>query len=71
MPKMNRAEALGLAHHYGININADFHTLCASEVETVLEAADSRKYRKSRNANGSRARCFHDYLRRAAIKKES
>lgn len=70
MPAMTRDDALEIAHRYGINTKAGFHTLRASEVETVLEAADSRKYRKPRNANGSRARCFHDYLRRAAARPE-
>ena len=66
MPAMTRHDALEIAHRYGINVKADFHTLRAAEVETILEAADFRKYRKPRNANGSRARCFHEYLRRAA-----
>lgn len=37
----------------------DFHTLSFSDVERVLAAADQVGYRRSRNANGSRARYFH------------
>ena len=45
-------------------LNCDFHTLTSTQVENVLSAADHHQYRKPKNANGSRARCFHDFLRR-------
>lgn len=44
----------------------DFHKLSPDVVEALLEVADLVKYRKPRNANGSRARCFHAYLTRRA-----
>ncbi len=44
----------------------DFYTLSASQVCTVLEYADAAKYRKPRNANGSRGRYFYERMRRAA-----
>ena len=44
-------------------LNVDFDQLTSRQVEGVLGAADHRNYRKPRKANGSRARCFHDYLR--------
>jgi hypothetical protein len=49
----------------------DFHTLRATAVERVLAAADFVGYRRPKNANGSRARCFHARLMRdlAASKK--
>lgn len=46
----------------------DYHTLNRSHVESLLDYADSLRYRKPRNANGSRARMFHAYLTRQARK---
>jgi hypothetical protein len=54
----------GLSQSYGINFSEDFHTLNSSQVEAILEAAKSWGYRKPKNANGSRARCFFAYLAR-------
>lgn len=47
-----------------LNLNAsqDFHTLSASQVDRLLQEADRVKYRKPRNANGSRARYFFQKL---------
>jgi len=42
----------------------DFHTLSHVEVEKLLERADAEKYRKPKNANGSRARYFYAKLER-------
>lgn len=42
----------------------DFHTLSSAEVEQLLDAADMVKYRRPKNANGSRARYFHAKLQR-------
>lgn len=61
---MTRADAGELIHRHRVPIARDFHTLTASEVDRVLEAADSWGYRKPRAANGSRARYFHAYLAR-------
>lgn len=47
-------------------IARDFHTLTSDEVERLLAEADRVKYRKPRNANGSRARYFHAKLQREA-----
>lgn len=46
--------------------NIDFHTLSSEQVEMLLASADAVKYRKPRNANGSRGRYFHAYLSRLA-----
>lgn len=66
MARMTKDEAREIARRYGVNLSAPFHVLPWSQVDRVRDAADSRQYRKPKNANGSRARCFHEYLRRAA-----
>lgn len=49
-----------------IPIGADFHTLSTSQVDGLLEEARRVKYQRPKNANGSRARYFHDRLQRLA-----
>jgi len=68
---MDRYEALGIAAYYRIPTNCDFHSLNSDAVERITEAADSYKYRKPRNANGSRARYFHAFLCRIIERVES
>lgn len=46
------------------DLTRDFCTLRASEVERVLEAADLVKYRRPKNANGSRGRYFYARMQR-------
>ena len=53
----------------GINRGADFHTLSSNQVDMLLRAADQARYRKPKNANGSRARYFHDLMQRRAAAK--
>jgi hypothetical protein len=65
---MNKQDAIETAANYGIPLDADFHALDSYTVERILAAADSVKYRKPINANGSRARYFHSMLRRKAGK---
>lgn len=48
----------------GAQAGGDFHALRSSQVDALLTAADRYKYRKPKNANGSRARYFHAYLQR-------
>lgn len=43
-------------------IKRDFHALTSMEVGRIIAEADRVKYRKPRNANGSRARYFHARL---------
>ena len=52
------------ASQTGIRPGTDFHTLSSSQVTDLLLAADLFKYRKPKNANGSRGRYFHAYLQR-------
>jgi hypothetical protein len=49
-----------------IPLGADFHTLDREQVERLLEEADRTRYQRPRNANGSRARYFHDLMQRRA-----
>ena len=66
MPRLSKSEALKLASQHGFPLDSDFHVLNSTQVEGVIAAADSRKYRKPPAANGSRARYFHAYARRLA-----
>ena len=63
---MLKHEAKELAEKFNIPLDQDFYILDSAVVSRILDAADSRKYRKPKNANGSRARYFHAYLCRAA-----
>lgn len=49
-----------------IAIGQDFHTLTGGQVDALLAEADRVRYQKPRDANGSRARYFHDRLQRHA-----
>lgn len=48
----------------GVDLNADFHALSRSDVDTVLDVAKAAGYRKSKSAPGSRARMFFQYVSR-------
>jgi hypothetical protein len=63
---MDRSDAHTILQQCGAPIGEDFHRLSSGVVERLLERADAWKYRKPRNANGSRARYFHAYLQRLA-----
>lgn len=47
-------------------VGQDFHTLSTSQVEMVNAEADRVRYRRPRNANGSRARYFYQRIQRHA-----
>lgn len=70
MTQLTRNEARALAAKWDFRWNANFHALPSDEVDNIIAAADSRGYRKPRNANGSRARYFHAYVRRCAEREE-
>lgn len=61
--RLNARTVLASAH---IALGQDFHTLSASQVDQILVEADRVKYRKPKNANGSRGRYFHALLQRRA-----
>ena len=48
----------------GLNLTADFHTLDSGTVLQLADVAKAVGYRKPRNANGSTARYFFEYLTR-------
>ena len=50
----------------GVPLGADFHTLRIDTVESLLLHADECRYRKPKNASGSRGRYFHAFLQRRA-----
>lgn len=62
-PTMSARTILSLC---GIAIGGDYHKLRSVQVDTLLEWADVCRYRKPRNANGSRGRYFHNMLQRQA-----
>ena len=68
---MDSTQAHETLQRAGVPVGADFHTLSSSQVEALLAEADRVKYRKPRNANGSRGRYFHDLLQRRAARKEA
>ncbi len=60
---MSRQNYASLVTAYNIPCK-DFCTLSHAEVERVISAADFVRYRKPKNANGSRGRYFHARLMR-------
>lgn len=66
--KLRSIEAL---RNQGIDVTRhSFFELTFSQAGIVLAEADVCKYRKPRNASGSRARYFYDHLARIANRKE-
>ena len=65
MARMTKLHAEHLALVYDIPLGKDFHALTPQKVANVLECATATKYRKPKNANGSRARYFYAYMNRA------
>lgn len=61
-----KADALRVLDMCGIPLGVDFHMLRCDQVERLVEQADIRRYRKPKNANGSRGRYFHDLMQRRA-----
>jgi hypothetical protein len=64
--RLTRREARQILWGREIPLGVDFHALRSSQVDQIIHAANARNYRAPKNANGSRARCFHAYLIRAA-----
>lgn len=48
----------------GLDLSDEFHALRRSEVDVVVDVARAAGYRKSKNAPGSRARMFYQYMQR-------
>lgn len=64
MARLDYHTGRALCAAFGINPEWDYHQLPSAMVDAVIRAADSVKYRKPQNANGSRGRYFFEYLRR-------
>jgi hypothetical protein len=65
-----RASARATLSLLHLDIGQDFHALSSSQVEDLLAEADRVKYRKPKNANGSRGRYFYQLLQRRAQSKD-
>lgn len=61
MARKNKGDARQQLSNHGVPLNQDYHTLDIDTVERIIVAADKHGYRKSKNANGSRARMFYEY----------
>lgn len=66
MSRLTKTQAVNLAADYRIPLGEDFHALASEHVQRILDASYAVNYRQHRNANGSRARSFYAYLKRAA-----
>jgi hypothetical protein len=64
MARLTYWDARALASCFGFDPREDFHTMSSASKDAVLAAADARKYRKPKNANGSRGRYFAAHLKR-------
>jgi len=62
--KLEPAEAKLLLQAGGIDFSRDFHALSSNEVDLILATAKSAGYRKRKDAPGSTARMFYQYLAR-------
>lgn len=62
--KITPREAKQLLQSDGIDFRQDFHELSSSEVQRVLEVARLAGYRKRKDAPGSTARMYFQYLDR-------
>jgi hypothetical protein len=62
---VTRSEASDILARCHVDRAHDFHRLPSDQVEALLAEADRVKYRRPKNANGSRARYFHARLTRA------
>lgn len=65
MARLTREDARALCSVFGIDPSQDWHAMPSGMKDAVLKAADACKYKKPKNANGSRGRYFAAYLVRA------
>lgn len=49
---------------YDIPVNVDFFTLTSEQVKNVIAIADTYKYKRPKNSQGSKARHFYKELMR-------
>lgn len=63
---MKRLSAvLSAFNRAGIDPKADYHTLSSSQVDVITQEAEENKYRKPKDANGSKSRMFFYAVQRA------
>ena len=62
----HRVNARAILLNLNIARGQDFHTLSREQVDGLLAEANRARYQKPANANGSRARHFHDLVQRRA-----
>jgi hypothetical protein len=62
-PQQSETKRPWIGGHY-LGLGQDFHTLSHAQIDNLLAEADRVRYRKPKNANGSRARYFHAHLER-------
>lgn len=70
MTRLTYWEARSLTRAFGFDPFEDFHAMSSGSKAAVIRAADSRKYKAPKNANGSRGRYFAAYVRRVIEKGE-
>jgi hypothetical protein len=63
---MDRDDARAILARANVPPDVDFHTLGSDQVTALLKQARLHRYRESKNAPGSRARMFCQYLQRVA-----
>lgn len=63
---MTTEQATNVLRYVGAETSTDFHTLSATAVDNLIAFANDFKYRRPRNANGSRARYFFAFVCRVA-----
>lgn len=66
---MNREQAAQILRDAGISPDLNFFQMRSWQVAALLVEADLIKYRKPKNANGSRGRYFHAHVMRAYNRK--
>jgi hypothetical protein len=68
MARLDPWDARAILTAAGCDLETDFHALNSSKVDALRVQADARRYRRPKNANGSRLRYFHAYcVRRARL----
>jgi hypothetical protein len=70
MARLTSREAHAILARCKVNPHVPFHALSPFHVDALLTEADARRYRKPKNANGSRGRYFHAYVVRALRRDE-
>ncbi len=63
---MKAERAMEILASCGIDRSLDFHALRFATVDKLLSFAESERYQRPQNANGSRARYFHAMLIRVS-----